>query len=56
MLGSISFHILWALRSVFFPCPHGIVVMVFHFGQGGRKANQSLEAAQYNSPVPMDLL
>ena len=38
MLGSISFLILWAWRSVFSPCAYGIVVVVFHFGPGGRKA------------------
>ena len=38
MLGTISFHILWTSRSSFSPCPYGIVVVVFHFDSGGRKA------------------
>ena len=38
MLGSSLFHILWAARSSFSPCPYGIVVVVFHFDSGGRKA------------------
>ena len=40
MLGTISFHILWTSRSSFSPCPYGIVVVVFHFDSGGRKAKQ----------------
>ena len=38
MLGSSLFHILWTSRSSFSPCPYGIVVVVFHFDSGGRKA------------------
>ena len=38
MLGSSLFHILWTSRSSFSPCPYGIVVAVFHFDSGGRKA------------------
>ena len=41
MLGSTSFHILWTFKSVFSPCPYGIVVVVFHFDSGGRKTKQS---------------
>ena len=41
MLGTISFHILWTSRSSFSPCPYGIVVVVFHFDSGGRKAKQT---------------
>ena len=42
MLGTISFHILWTSRSSFSPCPYGIVVVVFHFDSGGRKAKKKL--------------
>ena len=41
MRGNSLFHILWASRSSFSPCPYGIVVVVFHFDSGGRKAKQS---------------
>ena len=41
MLGSTSFHILWTFKSVFSPCPYGIVVVVFHFDLGGRKAKKT---------------
>ena len=42
MLGSTSFHILWTFKSVFSPCPYGIVVVVFHFDSGGRKAKKTV--------------
>ena len=41
MLGRSLFHILWTSRSSYSPCPYGIVVVVFHFDSGGRKAKQS---------------
>ena len=41
MLGSSLFHILWTSRSSFSPCPYGIVVVVFHFDSGGRKAKKT---------------
>ena len=54
MLGTISFHILWASRFSFSPCPYGIVVVVFHFDSGGRKAkvqtqNVNLQTAHHVS-------
>ena len=42
MLGSTSFHILWIFRSIFSPCPYGIVVVVFHFDSGGRRAKKTM--------------
>ena len=42
MLGSSLFHILWTSRCSFSPCPYGIVVVVFHFDSGGRKAKLAL--------------
>ena len=32
---------MWTFRSSLSPCPYGIVVVVFHFDSGGRKAKQS---------------
>ena len=50
MLGSTSFHILWTFKSVFSPCPYGIVVVVFHFDSGGRKARVP---SQHTSDPPV---
>ena len=38
MRGNCVVHILWTFRSSFSPCPYRIVVVVFHFDSGGRKA------------------
>ena len=40
MCGNSFFHILWASRPSLSPCPYGIVVVVFHFDSGGRKASK----------------
>ena len=40
MLGTISFHTLWTSRCSFCLCPYGIVIVVFHFNSGGRKAKK----------------
>ena len=40
MLGSTSFHILWTFKSVFSPCPYGIVVVVLHFDSGKAKKSR----------------
>ena len=56
MLGTISFHILWTSRSSFSPCPSGIVIVVFHFDSGGRKAKQSRPSPRgqcFCCPLPL---
>ena len=42
MRGNSLSHILWSFRPSFSPCPSGIVVVVFHFDSGGRKAKKTL--------------
>ena len=41
MRGNSLFHILWTFRPSLSPCPYGIVVVVFHFDSGGRKAKKN---------------
>ena len=46
MRDSCSFRSFWIFRHSFSPCPYGIVVVVFHFDSGGRKAKGTASNVQ----------